>query len=59
LSVPTQTLPHFAKPGLHVLAQLPSVHVAVPLAGTSQARPQPLQLSGSVLMSIQLAPHGV
>jgi hypothetical protein len=59
----THRLPHWLKPVLHAIPQLPA-HVAVPLAGTGQAVPHPPQLATSLdsltqapLQAVNPVPH--
>src|SRR5262245_8267584 len=55
--VDTHVPPDGMKPGLHVIPQVPPLHVAEPLAGTWQTDPHAPQLARSVVVSTQLPPH--
>jgi hypothetical protein len=48
---------HLAKPLLHVKSHVPELQVAEPFAGASQTFPHVLQLTGSLVTSVQDAPH--
>jgi hypothetical protein len=57
LSGSTHALPHFTKPGRQTKSQVPELHWAAPLVGTSQALPQLPQLAASVSKSMQAPPQ--
>lgn len=48
-----QAAPHRSKPSLHLSPHWLAAQVAVPFSGTGHAMPQPLQLSGLVVTSMQ------
>src|SRR5262249_34824183 len=53
----THMLPLGMKPVLHMMPQVPPVHVAVPLVGAGHALPQVPQFAVSIVVSTQFAPH--